>query len=288
MANADILIAGATGTNGREILRILKERGIPARALVRDPARAADIAAMGFELAEGDLSDPASLAAALRGIRAFVLLTPVSQQALTLTETALAAAREANVGDVVRFSGLGASPSSPAEIIRIHGMSDAALIASGLNFTILRPNGFFQNLLHQAQPIREMGMFFLPLGDSRQSHVDVRDIAEAAANILIESHHAGKIYEITGPEALSCEDMAASLSAATGRTIRYQPVPVEAAAASMLEMGLPEWDARAIAELQGLFATGWAEATKPDLETLLGRPPRRFADFARDFAGAFS
>ncbi len=288
MAKSDILIAGATGTNGREILQILNERGIPARALVRDTARAAEIAAMGFDLAEGDLTDPASLSSALRGIRAFFLLTPVSQQAVALCQTAVAAAKAAGVGQIVRLSGLGASVSSPAEIIRMHGESDEVLITSGLSYTILRPNGFYQNLLHQAQPIREMGMFFLPLGESRQSYLDVRDIAEAAANILIESSHAGKIYELTGSESLSCHDMAASLSEATGRTIRYQPVPVEAAAAAMMEMGLPEWDARAIAELQGLFATGMAEAVKPDLESLLGRPPRRFAEFARDFAGAFA
>ena len=287
MNNASILVAGATGTNGSELLRQLTDKGIAARALVRDPARAADIANEHVELVRGDLSDPSSLPAAFEGIEKAYIVAAVHRDTERWFQNFFAAAREAGVAQLVKFSGMRADVDSPSEIIRQHGRSDEALMESGIPYTILRPNSFYQNVLWQADGIRTSGQFYLPIGDAKQSQVDVRDIAEATVRVLTEEGHTNKAYDITGAESISYFDVAETLSQVLDKPVTYVPVPVEAAEASMLEAGMPAWDAHALAEIQGLFATGvYAEVT-PDLEQLLGRRPRSFADFARDFASVF-
>ncbi|MFN7057243.1 SDR family oxidoreductase [Hyphomonas sp.] len=287
MNKAGLLVTGATGTVSRALLAELKHRQVPARALVRDPARAPDLAGMGFDLVTGDLSDPATLGAAMEGVASVFLLTPVHQQAETLVQNGLEAARQAGVERVVRLSALGAGVDSAPVILRQHGRCDAMLMASGLGWTILRPNGFFQNLLWQAGPIRADGRFYLPLGAARLSYLDVRDVAAAAGQVLATGAHDGCVHELTGSEALTCAEMANTLSAVAGREVTYVPVPPEMAEQSLRGMGLPEWDARAVTELQTWFAEGHAAAVSPDLVALTGYRPRRFEDFARDHANAF-
>lgn len=283
-----LLVAGATGTNGRELLRRLDDEGIRMRALVRDPDRAAPLAGERVELVRGDLGDRASLRAAFDGIEQAYIVTAVSRDTTTWFANFFDAARAAGVRHLVKLSGLGADPGSTSEIIRQHGEADEALAASGLTYTILRPNSFYQNILFQAAPIRETGRFYLPVGDARQSMVDVRDIAEATVRILTGEGHEDRIYELTGPESLSCFDVAATLSEVLGRAVTYVPVAVEAARRSMLDAGMREWEAGAVAELQGVFATGAFADVRDDLARLLGRRPRSFADFARDHAAAFA
>ena len=283
-----ILVAGATGTNGSELLRQLANKGIHARAMVRDPERAANLACDTVELVRGDLSDRSSLAAALDGIEKAYIVTAVHKDTEAWFESFFAAAKEAGVSQLVKFSGMRADVESLSEIIRQHGRTDETLMESGIPYTILRPNSFYQNMLWQAEAIRANGQFYLPIGDARQSQVDVRDIAEATVRILTEEGHENKAYDFTGPESISYFDVAATLSKILDKPVTYVPVPVAAAEAAMLEAGMPEWDAHALAEIQGLFATGiYAEVTD-DLEKLLGRRPRTFEDFARDFAAAFS
>ncbi len=282
-----ILVAGATGTNGRELVRELVHAGVATRALVRDADRAADLAGEYVELAVGDLDDRASLQRAFDGVRKAYVVTAVGPQTERWFDNFYAAAQAAGVEHVVKFSGLGADTASPSEIIRQHARSDAALIASGLAYTILRPNSFYQNMLWQADAIRATGAFYLAVGDARQSQVDVRDLAAATRRILTEPGHDNRIYELTGPESLSYFDVAETLSGVLGRPVTYVPVAVDAVEAAMREAGMPEWEARAVAEIQGAFSSGAYAAPTDDLATLLGQPPRRFADFAKDFAAAF-
>jgi uncharacterized protein YbjT (DUF2867 family) len=287
MNKSGLLVTGTTGTVGRALLAELKHRQVHARALVRDPARVPDLAGMGFDLVTGDLSDPATLGAAMEGIASVFLLTPVHQQAETLFQNGLQAARQAGVERVIRLSALGAGMDGAPEILRQHGRCDAALMASGLGWTILRPNGFFQNLLWQAGPIRAEGRFYLPLAMARLSYLDVRDVAAAAGQVLASGAHEGRLHVLTGSEALTCAEMANTLSAVTGREVTYVPVPPDMAEQSLRGMGLPDWDAKAVTGLQAWFAHGHAATVSPDLEALTGYRPRRFEDFARDHANAF-
>ncbi len=117
--------------------------------------------------------------------------------------------------------------------------------------------------------------------------MDVRDIAAVAAEVLTGTGHEGQVYDLTGPESLSYHDVAATLSQVLGKPVRYVPVSLEAAKESMLQAGMPEWNAKAVTDLYRVFATGAYARTTDTVARLLGRPPRTFEQFARDHAGAF-
>ncbi len=287
MTNPTILIAGATGTNGSELIKQLVARNIPVRAMVRDLERSKSLQGDLVQLVEADLSDPDSLQRAFDGIEKAYIVTAVAQGTPEWFSNFYSAAKKAGVKHLVKFSGMRATADSPSEVIRQHAVSDQALIDSGLTYTIIRPNSFHQNMLWQAGPIKDGRQFYLPLADARQSTVDVRDLAEATANILTQPGHDNKIYELSGPESISFKDVADILSEVVGDPVTYVPVPVEAAEQAMLDAGMPQWNAHALAEIQGLFATGKYADVTDDLRQLLGREPRTFRQFAEDFAPAF-
>ena len=287
MKNPTILIAGATGTNGSELIKQLVARGIPVRAMVRDLDKAKSLENELVQLVEADLDNPASLEAAMQGIEKAYIVTAVAQFTPRWFSNFYNAAINAGVTHLVKFSGMAATTDSPSEVIRQHAESDLALIESGLTYTIIRPNSFHQNMLWQSDPIKAARQFYLPLADARQSTVDVRDLAEATANILTQPGHENKIYDLSGPESISFKEVAEILTEVVGDPVTYVPVPVEAAEQSMRDSGMPEWNAHALAEIQGLFATGKYAQVTDDLRHLLGREPRTFRQFAEDHVSAF-
>lgn len=287
MKPACLLVVGATGTTGRELLRQLSSAGLSCRALVRDVKASADLASSLVDLVEGDLSNNDSLEAALNGIRKVYFSAPVHPDALAWFESLLSIAATQGVEHIVRLSALTASGQSPVMLLKHHGLADEALVQSGLGFTVLRPNVFFQNMLWQAQNIATSGMFYLPYGDARQSLVDTRDIAAAALFALTDRRHENKIYNLTGPEALNYFDIARQLSEACGKPVSYVPVSRESSETAMREAGMPDWHAGAIGELQSHFAIGHHGQVTPDLESVLKRPPNTFEQFARDYCAAF-
>jgi uncharacterized protein YbjT (DUF2867 family) len=281
-----ILVVGATGTNGREVVKQLSARGVPVRALVRSAEKSPDLRLPNVELVRGDLGDPPSLDAALRGVQKAFIVTAVDQRCVEWFRNFFEAAKRAGGPHVVKFSGMGAG-SADTPVMNQHGETDEMLQRSGLPYTVLRPNSFHQNLLWSAGSIKGQGAFYLPLGDARQSLVDVRDIASVAAEVLTGAGHEGQVYELTGPESLSYHDVAATLSKVLGKPVRYVPVSLEAAKESMLKAGMPEWNAAAVTDLYRAFATGAYARTTDTIARLTGRPPRSFEQFARDHADAF-
>ena len=288
MTATRILVAGATGTNGRALLGALSGAGVTVRAFVRSIDAARDSIAPGVELAEGDLSDPGSLAAAFEGVDKAYVVTAVLPETVQLFRNFFDAAREAGVRHLVKFSGLGASTDSPSEIIRQHGETDEILRDSGLTYTIIRPNSFHQNMLWQAQAIAATDAFYLPVGDAAQSTIDVRDIAEITANILTSDGHENRDYDLTGPDGLTFHDVARIIGDERGKPVTYVPITQEAAENAMKEQGMPDWSAHALAEIQALFGSGAYADVLPDSERLLGRKPRTFAQFVRDHVSAFA
>lgn len=281
-----ILVVGATGTNGREVVKQLSERGVPVRAMVRSAEKSPELRLPNVELVRGDLADPPSLDAALRGVKKAFIVTAVGPDCVEWFENFFAAGKRAGGPHVVKFSGMGAGGADTL-IMNQHAVTDEELRCSGLPYTVLRPNSFHQNLLWSAGSIKAEGAFYLPLGDARQSLVDVRDIAAVAAEVLTGTGHEGQVYELTGPESLSYHDVAAMLGKVLGKSVRYVPVSLEAAKKSMLQAGMPEWNARAVTDLYRVFASGTYARTTDTVARLLGRPPRSFEQFARDHAGAF-
>ena len=288
MTATRILVAGATGTNGRALLDALTNTAANVRALVRSESRARQTLGSDIELAEGDLADPASLATAFEGVDKAYIVTAVLPDTVQLFGNFFDAGRAAGIRHVVKFSGLGASRESPSEIIRQHGETDDLLRTSGLNYTIIRPNSFHQNMLWQAQAIAGTDTFYLPVGEAAQSMIDVRDIAEITAKILLHEGHDNMIYDLTGPESLTFHDVARIIGDERGRPVSYIPITREAAESAMKEQGMPDWSAHALAEIQALFGTGAYADVLPDADNLLGRKPRTFAQFVRDHVAMFA
>jgi uncharacterized protein YbjT (DUF2867 family) len=190
MATTSLLITGATGNTGGEIIRQLSAQRISARALTRNPAKATALPYI--EFVAGDLGDPASLVDAFVDIDALYLNVVPGPDALSQIDNAIAAARAAGVKQIVKLSGLHAMPESASAIIRMHAEADRRVRASGIGYTILRANSFFQNIESQLASIKAQGQFYLPLGESKQSLVDVADIA-AVAILALTTPMLGRI-----------------------------------------------------------------------------------------------
>lgn len=283
-----ILITGATGTIGCELVDLVSAAGMHVRAMARQPQQAAArIRASGRESAiewvQGDLSAPETLPRALDGVERAFLLSPADPRQAELEEGFIAAASSAGVGHVVKISARGAALDASFPGGRLHARIERALERSGLAFTHLRPHLFMQNLLRSAAVIRDQGKIFAPMAEARISLVDARDVAAVAAAVLREgSRHAGKCYELTGPEALSFADIAAHFGAAAGRPVTYVDVPPEDARTAMLQRAMPEWLVDNVLALHACFRTGQWSAVAPAVREVTGRPARTFLDFARD------
>jgi len=283
-----ILVTGPTGNNGSAIVRELLARGATVRGMVRDLDKARREVPQGVDLVKGDLDKPETLSAALSGVEKVMLLSSADAR-LTNRETRLVeAAKAAGVERIAKFSVIGAGDAEPVGFGRWHGPVEAAIRASGLSWTFLRPNVFMDNLLWFAAPIKEDGTFRLPLADAAVAVVDTRDIAAMAARVLTEDGHDGKAYTITGPRALTYGEMAGTLSRATGRSVEYVAISLEEHRARLVAAGMPEAYADAEVSLDGALARGFGSAPSDAVPTVLGRPARDFESFAADHRAAFN
>jgi uncharacterized protein YbjT (DUF2867 family) len=282
-----ILVFGATGHIGRELISILSSEGVPTIAVARAPERARPLP--GIRWAKADLADPASIDGLLGGVETMFLLTGNGPDLGALQATAIRAAAKSGVEYVVKLSALGASDHSKSPIGRAHHEAEEELIASGMRWVILRPHAFMQNLLDQTPAIVREGRIFAASGDGKVPFVDTRDIAAVAAVTLTHSGHDGKKYVLTGPEALSYFDVARILSDAVGRPITYVPLSLEEARERMGRAGEARWAIEGLLALAAYQRAGGPTAAVHDtVRQVLGRPPRSLAEFARDHAKEFS
>lgn len=276
-----VLVTGATGKIGSVAVHLLAEAGVPVRALVRDPAKAQSWS--GIEIAKGDLDDAASVTAALAGVQQVVLVTAANaKQELAFVPLAKAAGAQ----KIVKISAMGADAQSKLTFARGHAEVETALKSSGLAWTILRPGMFAQNFLQFADTVKREGKIFASVKQGRAAVIDARDIAEVAVKTLAPEHD-GKTYILTGDDAISYDDAARILGAALGKPVAYVDVPPEKTKKALTERGLPAWLADELVLLQETIARTMEPVVTRDVQKLLGRPPRKFADFARDYADAF-
>jgi uncharacterized protein YbjT (DUF2867 family) len=284
-----ILVTGATGSVGRDLLRILSDTDATLVGGTTTLSKAAGLEEQGVEPALIDFSERASLAAAMRGVDSVFLLMPLAKSLGQWGSNALGVARAAGVHHVVRLSVMGADVNVAFRLGRAHGMVDQLVIESGIPYTILRPNAFMQNYTRDhGASIRERGMIELPHGDARTSLVDARDVARSAARVLMDpGPHWNRGYDLTGPEALSNHDVARAISAVTGREIRYRSVLDDDSRRAMLEAGLCEWTVEAVLSHHAHIRSGRAAIVSPDVEAITGSKPTTFEAFARDFAGSW-
>ncbi|MFZ0070589.1 MAG: SDR family oxidoreductase [Xanthobacteraceae bacterium] len=283
-----ILVTGATGLNGTALVRKLSAKGVPLRALVRNAAKAAEIAALpNVEIAIADMAKPETLPAALAGVDRAMLNSSADPAMVEVQSNFIAAAAKAGVRHVVKLSGIMPELDSPFRFARMHGEIEKRLEASGMAFTHLRAGEFMPSYFRQVPMILAKGALFLPMENQRIASIDIGDLAEIAALVLTNPGHEGKIYPLTGPEALTMTEVAERLSAATGKTIKYINVPPEDVKKAQLAAGVPPYIADALAELFAERRKGKESQVWPIAQTLLGRRPTSFAEFAARNAAIF-
>lgn len=283
-----ILVTGATGSNGTEIVKRLASRNVQVRAMVRSRERASEIVAPNVEVVEGDFDLPATLVDALAGVERAFLLTNSSERAEAQQIAFIDAARQSGVAHIVKLSQFGADATSTGRFQRYHAAVEAALQASGIAYTFLRPNLFMQGLLNFRSTIATQNAFYAAASDAKVSAVDVRDIAEVAVAALTAAGHEGKIYELTGSQALTHTEMAERLSSVLGRRIIFVDTSPEAMHDSLLSVGFPVWQADGLLEEYALYRRNEAAAVTSGIHDALGKEPRNFKTFARDYATMFS
>jgi len=281
-----ILVTGATGKSGREIVKQLSAANAPVRALVRDAGKAGDLAALPHvEIFEGDLRESDTLDAALEGVERALLLSSPVPETVELQGNFIEAARRAKGRPhIVKFSALGADANAPEGFFKWHGQTEAQLAASGLPYTNLQPTLFMQEILNSWGG---HDTIYLPMDDARIAVVDIRDIAAVAVKTLMEDGHTGKTYPITGPESLSFHDIAEKISAATGKHVNYVSISPADFRKALLGMQMPEWFADALVQLHDILRAGGGAEVSPTVQTVAQKQPIKFDEFAREHAETF-
>jgi uncharacterized protein YbjT (DUF2867 family) len=283
-----ILVTGATGLNGSALVRLLSAKGVPVRALVRSAAKAEGLSSLPLvEIVQGDMARPETLTGALRGVDRAMLISSSDPAMLEVQSNFIEAARKAGVTHVVKLSGIMPELDSPFRFARMHGEIERRLEASGMAFTHLRAGEFMHAYFRQVPSIVAKGALFLPMEDAKIAMIDIGDIAEVAATVLTSPGHAGKIYPLTGPEALSMAEVAEKLSAATGKRIQYVNVAPDEAKRAQLAAGMPPFIADALAELFAERRKGKESQVSPFIQTILGRRATSFDEFAMRNAAIF-
>jgi uncharacterized protein YbjT (DUF2867 family) len=281
-----ILVTGATGKVGREVVRQLAAAGTPVRAFVRDPVGASAIRLPGVEIVSGDLGRPDTIAPALAGVERVFLLVPADREQLTFDSNVVDAAAAAGAKRVVKVSVAG-GPDSGTQIGRWHWAGEKKVESSGLDFTFLRPTLYMQQALVYARSIATAATFAAPIGAGAVALVDARDVAAVAVRALTEDGHSRRIYDLTGPEALTFDELADAIGAATGRPVSYVHVPPEYALKQMLADGVPRWLAEDMLVLFASFREGYGAGVTDTVARVTGRPAGTFRQFAADYAQTF-
>ena len=281
-----ILVTGASGNVGKTVLQEVAKSGAKHRAMYRSAAEAAKAPA-GTETVIADFRKPETLGAALRGVESVYLVCSPIPELVQLESNMIEACAAAGVKHVVQNSALGAGDYDKS-FPGWHQKVEGKLRQTQLTWTILRPNSFHQNVVaFYAPSIRTQGVFYSSMRDAKNSFIDVRDIAVVAARSLAGGEHAGKIYELNGPEAIDYAGLARKISAVAGHEVEYVDIPMDAQKKAMLQQGMPEWLAAALLDLQQYYLSGKGGETDGLLQKLLGRAPITMETFLAENADEF-
>jgi NAD(P)H dehydrogenase (quinone) len=290
--NPRILVTGATGKTGVEVVQQLRERGLPVRALVRRrDDRSARLEALGAEVTVGDLLEPESMRAAMQGVkRVYFVYPPQGERLMEATTIVALAARDAGVDTIVNMSQISAREVSKSPLARQHWLSERILDWADVGAVHLRPTFFTENLvIFGAATIASEGKLYLPYGDDKHAPVAAADIARVAAGILAEpALHVGERYVVTGPRNLSLDEMAGVLSRELGWPVEYVDLPVEAwgevlaGVDGMTDSLVTHLKAVAVDHQNGIF-----RGETDVVERIGGQPPQSLDTFIREHRTVF-
>jgi uncharacterized protein YbjT (DUF2867 family) len=286
-AAGPILVVGATGTVGREVVRQLAARGASVRAFVRDEQRGRAILG-GFEpeYAVGDLGEPASVARAARGCGALFLLTQDGPRQVEHAVGAARAAADAGAGHIAVLSSSSSAPDSPFSWSRDHHAIERHVETLGIAYSHLRPHYFMQNLFDVLHIEADGVVLRMPMGSGRLSAIDVRDVAACAAAVLTGTP-LGRAAVLTGGASFSLPEAAATLSAHTGITVRYDDEDPASHLAATLAAGVERDEADSIALMYKGGRAGNLDLVTAEVQSITGCPPRTLATFAAERAAPF-
>ncbi|MBA3886674.1 MAG: NmrA family NAD(P)-binding protein [Acidobacteria bacterium] len=282
-----ILVTGGTGTVGSQVVNELVKRGASVSVLTRDPKKTE--LPDGVAAVQGDLAEPASVRRVFKGFEGVFLLNPVAKTEAYEGLMGVAGMRLAGVKRVVYMSvhdleGASYLPHFGSKVGVEH-----AVRTSGIPYTIVRPNNFYQNDYWFKDALQQFGVYPQPLGNTGLSRVDVRDIAEAAAIAFTASGHDGQVYDLVGPDVVTGEDTARIWGEALGRTIAYGGNDLDVWEQQFLQY-MPDWMVFDFRLMYDHFQRNGLKATPEALERLeklLGHAPRPFDAFAKETAAAW-
>lgn len=294
-----ILVTGATGTVGSEVVKYLAAissfSNHKIRAAVHLKNKTAQFGDKRVEIVNLDYTKPETVAYALNKVDKVFLQTLPIPNVTDISSNLVKEAKKNGVIHIVKLSAMGASDSEPGStILRLHGEEEKIIKDSGIPYTFLRPPAFMQNFVTQfGHTIRTQNAFYVPAGDAKMSFVDTRDIGGIAARILTNNSNGGsqqyknKAYDITGQESLSYRQVADILSNEVGKKISYMDITEDDARNGMEQIGMGEWFINIMIELFKIIRAGYGSETTTAVEHITGRKPISFAQFVKDYAEAF-
>src|SRR5438477_702728 len=275
-----ILVTGASGTVGREVVKALGAASARFRAGYR--TRPQNLPT-GVDAVALDYDKPETIRPALAGVETlFLLSNTVAYERGVVDE-----AKKAGVRRIVKLSVLGAEKEEYT-FAKWHGAIEKHIESSGLVWTFLRPTGFMQNVInYMAGTIRSQGAIYSSAGEARIAHVDARDIGAVAARVLTAGSHGGQAYALTGPAALTYSQVAETLSRVLDKPVKYVPITPEQYKQAAVGAGTPAGYADALVDLERHYKAGGASVVSPAVKQLTGRDPIPFEQFAREHASAW-
>lgn len=281
-----ILVTGASGRIGSQLVMQLANASIPVRAFIHNPNKANVFRGLGVEVIVGDLNHSGTLNTALQGVKCLCSIPPNIYLQADMESRLFDAAQATGVQYIVKLSSVKAKVDSPCHFFKEHWLAEEYLKQSGLTFTILQSNSFMQNLFWFAQEIKSFNTFSLPMRDVETAPVDIRDVVSVLVALLLEKKHTSQTYNVTGSEMLSFSKMAEQLSIATARKIIYNNISQETFRQTLENVRRQEWYVDAI-------VAAWKVASE-DLPTttnvitkIARRTPITFEKFAQDHAQVF-
>ncbi len=279
-----ICITGAGGTVGREVVKQLELVGVPFRVAYFSKGKVDTALARGLDAVMIDYNRPETLRVAFQGCDKLFLLGPNALNQTQLELNAVEVAKAVGVQHIVKQSVMGAEDEG-FSLALLHRPVEQAIESSGMAWTFLRPNSFMQNVVtFMSETIKAEAAFYSASGEAKIAHVDVRDIAAVTVTALTEPGHAGKAYTLTGPEALTYDEMAIALSKVLERSISHISLSPADLKHGMLEEGMPEAIADRMLDLERYYREDQASRITNDVKQLTGLEPRRFAQYVQDYA----
>lgn len=276
-----ILVTGATGGIGSQVLSMLHGSGAPVRAMARRDKQVKDFKGQGIDAVLGDMSDPQSLERAMQQVDTVFLLTLAQQQQAAFGRNAVRAAERAGVRRIVHLSTGDANPNSNVPWAAAPARTDALLRISSLSWTLLKPSAFMQNMFDSAPVIRR-GLLPQTTGEGVAGWIDSEDIARVASRVLVEEGHDDREYILTGPELLNMRDIAGILEQVLQHRVRFIDLPAPLYLLLLRLGGLDAWTARGVVnQFASVLRRGRDNATDltGEVAAITGQAPRDFRSF---------